>query len=124
MEPVSTTVIAMSVGKAIGGYLMGKGSDHALKQASFKAKVKRIIRRDRKYIRRKFSDIKYREYPIEEFFLEKIFQDQDFLYPFDTFPQDKSNELYQRFQEYVLAKGMDLSSIYGMEILGRCSKIA
>ena len=93
-------------------YLMGKGSDQALKQASFKAKVKKIIRRDKKYIQRKFSNLKYREYPIEEFFLEKIFQDQFFLYPFDTCPQDKSDELYKRFQEYVLAKGMDLSSIY------------
>lgn len=112
MEPISTAVIAMSAGKAIGSYLMGKGSDQALKQASFKAKVKKIIRRDKKYIQRKFSNLKYREYPIEEFFLEKIFQDQFFLYPFDTCPQDKSDELYKRFQEYVLAKGMDLSSIY------------
>lgn len=111
MEPVSTAIIAMSVGKAIGGYLMGKGGDYVLTQASFKAKVKKIIRQDRKYIRRKFFDLKYREYPIEEFFLEKIFQDQYFLYPFDTFPQDKSNELYQRFIGYISAKGMDLSSI-------------
>lgn len=112
MEPVSTTVIAMSVGKAIGGYLVEKGSDQGLKQASFKAKVKKIIRRDKKYIRHKFSNLKYREYPIEDFFLEKIFQDQFFLYPFDACPQDKSDKLYERFQEYILAKGMDPSSIY------------
>lgn len=43
--------------------------------------------------------------------MEKIFQDQNFLYPFDTLPQDKSDKLYQRFKEYVLEKGMDFSSI-------------
>lgn len=48
MEPVSTTVIAVSVGKTIGDYLVSKGSDQALKQASFKEKVKRIIRQDKK----------------------------------------------------------------------------
>lgn len=106
-----THTIATSIGKAVGSYLMGKGADYALEQASFKAKIKRIIRQDKKYIRQKFSDLKYREYPIEEFFLERIFQDQYFLYTFDTFPVDKSEELYKRFQNYVLGKGMDFRSI-------------
>lgn len=111
MDLLVMSTIAIPVGKAIGGYLMGKGGDYALEQASFKAKIKKIIRKDKKYIRHKFSDLKYREYPIEDFFLENIFQDQYFLYTFDSFPKEKSDKLYERFQGYVLGKDMDVSSI-------------
>lgn len=111
MALLFTHVIMAPIYEAIGSYLMGKGGDYVLNQASFKAKVRKIIRKDKKYIKNKFSDLKYMEYPIEEFFLEKIFPDQHFLYPFDTFPKDKSDELYNRFQQYVVDKGMEFSSI-------------
>lgn len=111
MEPVTTTVLAIGIGKTIITYLMGKGGDFALEQASFKRKVRKIIQKDKKYIRRIFANIKYREYPIEDFLLEKAFQLPEFLYPFGIFPPDKSNKLYKMFCDYVLEKEMVLDPI-------------
>lgn len=105
------SLVAIPIGKAVGSYFMGKGGDYVLEQASFKRKIKRIIKLDKKYIRRKFSSIYYKEYPIEKFLLEEIFQDQDFLYPFNTFPSQKSDDLYERFRKYISGKGMDFDPI-------------
>lgn len=96
---------------AISSYIMGKGGDALIDRASLKRKVRGLAKKEKKYIRNVFKKSKYIEYPVEQFFFEKVFSTGKYLYPFETIPKDKSQELYEEFRDYVLKSGMDPSTV-------------
>lgn len=110
MDPITATIV-VGMCNAIGSYLLSKGGDIALERVMSKSKVRKIIKKDRKYIQKKFAGTKYTEYPIEAFLLEEVFQNPDFLYTFSSFPQNKRDGLFDEFCNYALSKGMEIQSI-------------
>lgn len=76
-----------------GGYALNKI------MADWKSKA--IIRKDRKFIKQQFPELKYSEYPIEEFFLEKVVRDARFLYSGSSLPPDKEDLLVNEFWKFI-----------------------
>lgn len=86
----------------IGKYGATKGMDFILEQASTKWTVRRIVQKDKKYIRQLFTDSKKRKCPTEEaFLLEHIFQDDKFLCPRDDLPKKKQDDLCQEYKAFL-----------------------
>lgn len=97
--------IVQYVGDTIAQYVFGKAADEILDSRTFRLKIRRLLKKDQKFIKEKFLDTNKPVADFEKFFFEDIFRDSAFLYPTTTFsssiPEDKADMLWERFSSFV-----------------------
>ena len=101
-----TADIIQAVGVTVAEYAFGKAGDKLLDTFGDKHKISKILKDDRKFIKKQFEGVclqpnsGYEKEDIVSFFFKNIFQDLIFLYPVSTIPQDQSRLLLERFYDY------------------------
>lgn len=106
---IITADIIQSVGVTVAEYAFGKAGDKLLDTFVGKHKISKILKDDRKFIKKQFEgihleSINFHEEDIVSFFFKNIFQDLIFLYPVSIIPQDQSQLLLERFFDYFTIK--------------------
>lgn len=97
MSFMITSAIVVPIAKTIGSFLFGRIGDGFVDNALIRRKTKKILTEDRKKINSHFNTEPEKEKMVEDFLFNGIFQDQAFLYPVSTLPDDRVTLLWEKY---------------------------
>lgn len=101
MESTVTKEIIKAVCVTVAEYTFGKVGDKFYDDFLSRQKIKRILKKDEKFIDEQFSFQINSKINVCEFLFQDIYQNTMFLYPVTNIPKDRAKLLWERFCDYV-----------------------
>lgn len=95
------------IADTVGAYLFGKIGDRLIDRATMRHTVKRILKNDKRFIRKSFVELQVLPHDAEtiaKFLIDDVFQNKEYLYPTSSLPETKQELIWTSFLEKQIIK--------------------
>ena len=92
--------VVVPIAETICSFLFGRLGNGILDNALIRRKTKRILSEDKKKIKSLFIAEPDKAKAVEEFLFTVIFQDQVFLYPVSSLPEDRVELVWDKYRRF------------------------